>query len=261
MFQPIVPSNGLVGWRFLQRTYDSQTDNFNQSNQLQRDTEYFRENIATISNAEDLVADHRLLTVALGAFGLDDDIGNKFFIKKMLEEGTLAEDALSNRFTDTRYSDMVKAFGFGPAEVTRTGISLFTEEIVENYQIKQFEIAVGDQDPSFRVALYAQNELSEIVVGDSTESQKWFAIMGQPALRQLFEGALGLPSSFGQLDIDKQKEIFQERTESTFGSGDPAQFQTTEAVDKLITQYLVRSQIDSISAASPASIALTILQA
>mgnify|MGYP006142551315 FL=1 len=82
MFQPIVPSGGLVGWRFLQRTYESQADNFNQSTQLQRDTEYFRENIASISNAEDLVADRRLLTVALGAFGLDADLGNKFFIKK-----------------------------------------------------------------------------------------------------------------------------------------------------------------------------------
>jgi hypothetical protein len=261
VFQPIVPSGGLVGWRFLQRTYETQTENFNQSSQLQRDTEYFRENIAGISNAEELVADHRLLTVALGAFGLDDDIGNKFFIKKMLEEGTLADDALSNRFTDTRYSDMVKAFGFGPSEVTRTGISLFTDEIVESFQAKQFEIAIGDQDPSFRIALYAQSELSQIASDEGSKNQKWFTIMGRPALRQLFEGALGLPSSFGQIDIDRQREIFHERTESIFGSGDPAQFETAEAVDKLITQYLVRSQIDSISVASPASIALTLLQA
>ena len=178
----------------------------------------------------------------------------------MLEEGTIADDALSNRFTDTRYRDMVEAFGFGPSEVTRTGISLFTDEIAESYQTKQFEIAVGDQDPSFRIALYARNELSEIVSTDGSENQKWFTIMGQPALRQLFEGALGLPSSFGQIDIDRQREIFQERTESVFGSGDPAQFETAEAVDKLITQYLVRSQINSIAVASSASIALTLLQ-
>ena len=178
----------------------------------------------------------------------------------MLEEGTLADDALSNRFTDTRYHDMVKAFGFGPSEVTRTGISLFTDEIVESFQTKQFEVAVGDQNSSFRIALYAQSELSEIAAGDGSENQKWFTIMGQPALRQLFEGAFGLPNSFGQIDIDRQKEIFQERTEIMFGSGDPAQFENAEMVERLITQYLVRSQIASISAASPASIALTLLQ-
>lgn len=260
MFQPIVPTGGIVGWNFLQRTYETQTTNFNQSLELQRETDYFRENIGSITTAEDLVADRQLLTIALGAFGLDEDIDNKFFIKKMLEEGTIADDALSNRFTDTRYKDMVEAFGFGPSEVTRTGITLFTDEIVGNYQTKQFEIAVGQQDPSFRVALFAQGELSEIAADDGTESQKWFTIMGQPALRQLFEGALGLPSSFGQIDIDKQLEIFQDRTESVFGSGDPAQFETPEAVDKLITQFLVRSQVNAISVASPASIALSLLQ-
>lgn len=259
MFQPIVPSSGLVGWRFLQRTYDTQTEVFNQSAQFERDTDYFRENIASISTAEDLVGDRRILTIALGAFGLDDDINNKFFIKKMLEEGTIAEDALANRFTDTRYHDMVEAFGFGPSEITRTGFSLFTDEIVDEYQKKQFEVAVGEQNQSYRIALHAQGELSEIASDDGSETQKWFTIMGQPALRQLFEGALGLPSSFGRIDIDKQREIFQQRTETVFGSRNAAQFSTEEAVDKLITQYLARTQIASISAISPASIALTLL--
>ena len=143
MFQPIVPSGGLAGWRFVQRTYDSQVENFNQSAQLQRDTEYFREKISKISSAEELVSDRRLLSVALGAFGLGDDVENRFFIKKMLEEGTVADDALSNRLSDTRYRDMVKAFGFGPSEITRTSISLFTDEILENYQTNKFEIAIG----------------------------------------------------------------------------------------------------------------------
>ena len=260
MFQPIVPSGGLAGWRFIQRTYDSQIENFNQSAQLQRDTEYFREKISKISTAEELVSDRRLLSVALGAFGLGDDVENRFFIKKMLEEGTVADDALSNRLSDTRYRDMVKAFGFGPSEITRTSISLFTDEILENYQTNKFEIAIGEQDSSFRVALFAQDKLSEIASDEGSSTTKWFTIMGQPALRQLFEGALGLPSSFGQIDIDRQREIFQERTEAVFGTGDPAQFKSPEVIDDLITQYLVRSQINSITVASPASIALTLLQ-
>lgn len=261
MFQPVLPFSGLTGWRFLQQNIEAQSQVFNQSNEIQRDTDYFRENIAEITTAEDLVADRRLLSIALGAFGLDEDINNKFFIKKMLEEGTVADDALANRFTDTRYHDMVEAFGFGPSEITRTGISIFTDEIVESYQSKQFQIAVGEQNSDYRVALYTQSELSEIASDDGSESQKWFTIMGQPALRQLFEGALGLPSSFGQIDIDKQLEIFQERTENFFGSSEAAQFSEPEAVDKLITRFLLQSQIQDIgSASSSASIALTLLR-
>ncbi len=260
MFQPIIPAAGFVGWRLLQQTYDVQTANFNETSQIRRDTDYFKETIGNISTADELVADHRLLSVALGAFGLDEDLGNKFFIKKMLEEGVVAEDALANRFTDTRYHDMVEAFGFGPSEITRTGLSLFTDEIVESYQVKQFEIAVGEQDPTMRIALYAQNELPEVVSGDTSEDQKWFTIMGQPAFRELFEGALGLPSSFSQIDIDKQREIFEERTKSIFGSGDLTQFESVEAVDRVISRYLVQSQVDAISVSSSASIALTLLQ-
>ena len=40
--------------------------------------------------------------MALGAFGLQDDINNRYFIRKILEEGTTNEDALANRFSDTR---------------------------------------------------------------------------------------------------------------------------------------------------------------
>ena len=77
MFQPIIPTDGLAGWRFLQRTYDTQLDSFARSAPVQRDTDYFAQKIASVTSAEELVADRRLLTVALGAFGLQDDINNR----------------------------------------------------------------------------------------------------------------------------------------------------------------------------------------
>ncbi|MEM6565334.1 MAG: flagellar protein, partial [Pseudomonadota bacterium] len=67
MFTPVIPSTGLVGWRFLQRTYDTQFEAFSQSSQLTRATDYFAQNINGVSTAEDLVSDRRLLEVALGA--------------------------------------------------------------------------------------------------------------------------------------------------------------------------------------------------
>ena len=80
MFQPVIPVSGLAGWRFLQRTYDSQFETFSKGAVLQRDAEYFRENIGQVRTAEDLTSDRRLLNVALSAFGLQDDINNRYFI-------------------------------------------------------------------------------------------------------------------------------------------------------------------------------------
>jgi len=102
-FQPIIPLTGYTGWRFLQRTLDNQKSAFENDATIQRATEYFKENIGKVQNAEDLVSDRRLLSVALGAFGLDDDIDNKFFIQKILEEGTFDDSSLANRLSDSAF--------------------------------------------------------------------------------------------------------------------------------------------------------------
>ncbi|MEO1420436.1 MAG: DUF1217 domain-containing protein [Pseudomonadota bacterium] len=260
MFQPVIIANGLSGWQFLQATYERQTSSFNESPQFERDTDYFIENISSIQTAEELVSDRRLLTVALGAFGLQDDIDNRFFIQKMLEEGTSADDALANRFADTRYRDLSEAFGFGPGETRGASQSGFADRVVERYQAASFEIAAGEQDETMRLALYAERLVPEVTSSSGSENSKWFSIMGQPPLRQVFETALGLPSAFGQVDIDQQLVVFKERAESTFGVSNPAEFADPEKLDQLITTYIARAQLDSFGAGqSGASIALTLL--
>ncbi|WP_415922537.1 DUF1217 domain-containing protein [Tateyamaria sp. SN6-1] len=260
MFQPILVSNGLSGWQFLQATYDRQFDAFNQSTVQKRDTDYFAENIGSIRSAEELVSDRRLLTVALGAFGLQDDINNRFFIQKMLEEGTTADDALANRFADNRYRDLSAAFGLGPGEIRGALRSGFAEGIIDRYQAASFEIATGAQDETMRLALYAQRIVPEVTGAEGSSAQKWFSIMGQPPLRAVFETALGLPSQFGQVDIDQQLEVFQDRAARVFDVSDPAEFADPEKLDDLITTYLARSQLAGLNAGvSGASIALTLL--
>jgi len=261
MFAPVVPSNGLVGWRFLQRTYDTQLEVFANSSQVARSTDYFAETIPTITSAEDLVADRRLLEVALGAFGLQDDIDNRFFIQKILDEGTTNDDSLANRFSDTRYQEFSAAFGLGPGETSQLQSPDFAADIIARFQANSFEVAAGQQDDTMRIALFAQRQMSDLANDDASNDAKWFTIMGQPPLRAVFEKALNLPSSFGQVDIDKQLEFFKERSRAVFGSDDVSQFGTTEAIDDLITKYVVRAQLDAFnSSASSSSIALTLLQ-
>ena len=140
-FQPVIVGSGLVGWQFLQSTGDRQREVFDRSSALTRDTDYFEANIGKIGSAEALVDDRRLLRVALGAFGLQDDIDNRFFIEKILAEGVSSPDALANKLTDERYKELARAFGFdsqfGP-RTTRTG---FGAEIVAKFRVQEFEVA------------------------------------------------------------------------------------------------------------------------
>ncbi|MCX7565791.1 DUF1217 domain-containing protein [Sulfitobacter sp. F26169L] len=261
MFQPVIPINGLGGWRFLQDTYDSQFKAFTQSTQLQRDTEYFRENIGAIETAEQLVADRRLLNVALGAFGLQDDINSKFFIRKMLEEGTTSSDALANRFTDPRYKEMSQAFGFGPSEYLKVDEPIFAEAIIDRFEKLEFEVAAGQQNEAMRFALYAERQMGVLAQKDMSNDAKWFTLMGEPPLRKIFEKALNLPAAFGQIDIDQQLGVFKDRAKKEFGSDDLELFSDPKIVQELITKYVVRDQISQFNAGySSNAIALTLLQ-
>ncbi len=260
-FQPVIAGAGIVGWRFLQSTYVKQFEAFAKSPQLSRDSTYFLQNIGSVSSAEDLVNDRRLLGVALGAFGLQDDINSRYFIQRILGDGTSDSDALANKLADKRYRKLSDAFGFGPGEVRRTVDSQAMLEIAARNQVEEFEVAVGESDETMRIALYAQHELVDIANGSQSETSKWFTVLGLPPLRKMFETGLGLPSGVGQVDIDKQVEIFQDRLSSLTGSSDISQFNGPESMERITNLFLARSQIEQFnSATSSSAIALQLLQ-
>lgn len=260
-FQPVVVGTGLVGWQFLQATYDDQFEAFTKSTVVQRDAEYFRQNIGAISSAEDLVADRRLLSVALGAFGLSDDLNNRFFIQKVLEDGVTSDDALANRLSDDRYHDLSKAFGFGPGETASVDQASFVEHIISRFETQAFETALGEKDDTMRIALYGDRTLQDMAVEDKSETTLWYNILGEPPLKKLFQTAFGLPSGVGQVEIEKQAEIFQDRAVAMFGDSSIAQFADGETRQKLIRTYMARVLIDQSGGNfSPAATALQLLQ-
>lgn len=261
-FQPVVPLSGYTGWQFLTRTIDNQQAAFNQSTPISRATSYFRETIGQITSPEDLVADRQLLSVALGAFGLDEDIDNRFFIKEILAQGTVDDDSLANRLADSRYADFSAAFGFGDRPIPRTTLSTFPDEIVARFETQQFARAVGEQDNDLRLALNINDGISDILERTTTQAGQWFSIMGNAPLRSVFQTALGLPDSIASIDLDQQRGIFEERARSVLGTDDLAEIVTPDTQERLIQLFLVRAEAAAFSTTtSGASAALTLLQA
>ncbi len=258
-FTPVVPLAGIAGWRFLQRTQASQQAAFEKSGEIQRDVAYFTENIAKVKTAEDLVADRRLLKVALGAFGLDSEIDKKAFIRKILEEGTTETSSLANRLTDKSYYQLSAAFGFGDSSGSQTATAGFAAKITAAYKTRAFEVAVGETNDNMRLALNFQREIASLAAKDNAS---WFSVLGSKPLRSVMEKALGLPKEFSQLDIDRQKEILVDKVEKLFGSDKLAVFQDTAIVGKVIDRFLARAQVEegATSGTSSASAALALLQ-
>lgn len=261
-FTPVIPLSGYSGWTFLQRTFDSQKQAFTSSPENTRDETYFRQNIGKVETAEQLVSDRRLLKVALGAFGLGDDINNRFFIQKVLQDGTAESSALANKLADKAYARLSAAFGFGEGAAPSTQGEGFADTILAAYNDRQFEIAVGAQDETLRLAMNARRELSALAGTASSDDTKWFNIMGSPPLREVFETVLGLPSSFAALDLDQQLNILRNKTDALLGDGEIGQFSDPEALDALIRRYLLRAQAESgsYSLLTPGAGALRLLQ-
>jgi len=260
-FTPVIPLGGYSGWQFLNRTIEAQSDTMASAPALARDMAYFRENIGKVDSAEALVKDYRLLRVSLTAFGLQDDLPNKAFVQRILEDGTSDDNALSNRLADKRYRTFSQAFGFGTELPPLSRSPGFADKILDKFQDLSFEQAVGEVNGDMRLALNAARELPEIAADAGSESTMWFRVMGNTPLRSVMETAFGLPSSVGALNLDRQLEIFQDRADSVLGSDTISQFSDPEKVDDLIRIYLARSQVAQFGfATSSASIALTLLR-
>lgn len=256
-FAPVLPFSGYSGWKFLEKTGAKQQAAFEQSARMKRDEAYFREKIGEIKTAEDLVKDRRLLSVALGAFGLEGDINNKAYIQKVLKEGTLKTEAFANKLANKQYAALSAAFGFD-LSVSRNQVSGFADKIIGPWKARSFEAAVGDQNNDLRLAMNARRELAALAGKTSSADTKWLTVIGNTPLRQVFEKAFGLPSSFVGLDVDRQVATLREKAGKLLGQGEVAQFSDAKQVDRLIRSFLTRSELANSS--SSGSSALTLLQ-
>ena len=257
---PAIPLGGYLGWRVFENNADRQFEAFKKSPDVIRNMDYFLENVSGAVTPEDLVKDRKLLTVALGAYGLSEEIDKRAFIRKILEEGTESSTSFANRLSDKRWRDFAKGFGYGDLAGTNVTLKSFREKTANNYLERAFEERVGDVNTDMRLAMNFRREVARIAEGANVETAGWFQIMGQTPLRTVMEAALGLPSSIGQADIDKQKELFERKANQFFGGKSPAVFKDPLKIEDALRRFFLQTEINSgPSASTPGSAALTLL--
>ena len=257
---PIIPFSGFLGWRFLQKTYDQQIERHANSPRQSREIQYFRENISSVTSAQDLISDRVLLKVALGAFGLQQDLDNRAFVRAILESHLGDPKSLASRISDDRYKDITKAFGFSSAFGPNTAKPSFANTIVEKYTSQSFEIAVGEQFPDMRLALTAKRELFALSTEGVSDNTKWFKLLGRPPLRNFLETALGLPDDFGKIDLDQQLATVKSKSLHYFGVDRFEDFSNGSIMDQAIKRFHLLSQINTNNQMTSNTIALQLLQ-
>ncbi|WP_439143256.1 DUF1217 domain-containing protein [Planktotalea sp.] len=258
-FQPIVVGTGLVAWRNLQRSLSQQLETFTNTAEQKRLVTRFETKAPELTSAEAVVSDRQVLALALGAYGLQDDLDNRFFVKRILSEGASEPDALANRLTDRRYRRLASDFALDGSSQFTGVLPGTAKQISTDYVRQACSIAVGQQDQSLRLALNAASEFERISDLDVSDNAKWFLLMGNPPLRRVVETALGLPESFGQLDIDRQLDVFQGRSFSSFNAKSFGDLASKEVRDKVVDSFLLREQMSQAQSVSSENIALQLL--
>jgi len=248
MFTPVVSLGGYAGWKLFERTSARQLAAFAKAPLLQRDVKRFLDHAGDIRSADALLGNPRLLTVALGAFGLESERSKRAIIRRVLEESTSDPKSFANRLNDPRWRAFAKAFSFADGA---QGLSSPARraDIATRFIERSFESAVGEADADIRLALNFRREIGVIAQGDSVDRAGWFQILGQQPLRRVIEAAFGLPESFASLEVDRQREILETKAEAVFKTRSPALFRDKENVERVLQRFF----LSRASAASPGS--------
>ncbi|NHF73160.1 DUF1217 domain-containing protein [Paracoccus xiamenensis] len=258
-YQVFTGTGGLAGWALLGKTSVRQREMVAADGAVTTATNNFRAKIGSVTSADELLSDYRLLNVALRAFGLEGDLGNKAFIRKVLESDLSEKGSLANRLSNKNYQRLAEAFGFSAAGQAQTQAAGFADKITAQYIDREFEARVGEGDQNLRLALNARRELASMAERSSSNDTKWYEVLGSKPLRAVFEGAFGFGSAYAKLPIDRQLQEFTEAAKKMFGSDDINQFANPDKVEKLVRNFLARSAIHIDTATNRYSTALTLL--
>jgi hypothetical protein len=170
---------------------------------LAQQTAAYLKDVVNVKSIDDFLNDDTVYTYAMKAFGLDAKIGDKDFMRQILEGGITDPDSLANQQTNKNYAAFVQAFDFVDHGADTTTYSVPEQGTVDAYVRQTMEDEQGAQNQGVQLALYFQRKATGIT--------SYYDILADKALSQVVRTALGLPDSFAALDIDKQVSIIQSK--------------------------------------------------
>ena len=249
-FQPVVALSGYAGWRAFLRSADRQQKAFGDDAQIKGDIAYFREKMKAEPSPAEIVADRRLLNVALTAFGLSEEIGKRAIIRKALEEGVLDPKSFANRLGDPKWRQFAAAFGDDSRASGRFSAPSFQSDIERRYVEQAFEKAIGESDQNVRLALNFRREIATIATGPNVDRVGWLQVTASRPLRAVIEAAFNLPASLASLDVDRQAKVLEERAASVLGSSSASALSTPDNVERVLRRFFAVSETQSGGASS-----------
>ncbi|MEP9372703.1 DUF1217 domain-containing protein [Mesorhizobium sp. KR1-2] len=209
---------------------------------IKAETAYYLANIVKVKSIDEFMANDRLYSYAMTAFGMDPATDTKDLMRQMLEGGVRDPSSIANKQMEPRYAAFVSTFNFEAYGETATTYNPAQQPATAKYFRQALEENAGADNEGVRLALYFQRKAPGI--------KSFYQVLADPALAKVVRTMLSLPDSFAQADIDKQVHLFEKRLKIS-DLADP------KALDKLLTRFTTMWEIENPS--SPAQTSLSVL--
>ena len=159
-------------------------------------TAYYTANIGAVKTIDDLVGNYRLLSYALAAHGLSDQINSTALIRQVLSGGVADPKSLANTLGDPRWKAFATAFDFVGKGVASASSASAVAATSADYVEQKLESDQGAQDVGVQLALYFQR-----VAPTVTDA---YGLLGDKNLLQVVQTIFGLSPASSASDIDAQ---------------------------------------------------------
>lgn len=179
------------------------TEKVEAKDKAQKEIDFYKKKIDTITKRADLLSDKRLVSFMLTANGFDPNAITPDFLKKIFTSNLDDPASFANQQTDPRYRTMVTSFNFNnKGEVVRPqdkGVqsSRGYYETMDLYLRQTLEEQSGEDSEGVRLALYFERKASSI---NST-----YDIIADTPLMKVVQTVFSIPSEVLGAKVEAQK--------------------------------------------------------
>jgi hypothetical protein len=180
------------------------------------EAQYYRDRIAGITSVDDFIANDRMLTTALTAFGFVASEQSTIVIREVLVSDLSDPDSFANSLPDVRYRTLAAAFGFQPdGSVGSEGAqaAAMVDATIEQYLTTYDDVAAGADEIAtdlFRGRINLMTSVDALIGNSSLYNYVLKAFGLDPGaesksfIRQVLTSDASDPSSFANRQLDER---------------------------------------------------------
>jgi Protein of unknown function (DUF1217) len=192
-----------ASFRLIANNLTKTTERVAKEPEVKRASDYYLKTVGSIKSIDAFLANDRVYSYAMKAFGLSDMIYAKAFVKKVLTDGLDSDRSFANLLADPRFRDLAQTFNFKSTGPATTAFDKAQQGVVDKYLQITLEEKAGADNDGVRLALYFKRKASSI--------NSAYGILADPALLKVAQTALGLPSAASSAAIEKQAELINSK--------------------------------------------------